>query len=78
MAAVEPMHVIYLGVRSVLYFDADLSAGLARSVIQCFVGLLLGAALGFLGTKFYDRKGWHRYPGGMTLPPRLDKIVNAD
>ena len=42
------------------------------------VGLLLGAALGFLGTKFYDRKGWHRYPGGMTLPPRLDKIVNAD
>lgn len=78
VAAVEPMHVIYLGVRSVLYFDADLSAGLARSVIQCFVGLLLGAALGFLGTKFYDRKGWHRYPGGMTLPPRLDKIVNAD
>ncbi|MEO9327471.1 YhgE/Pip domain-containing protein [Gordonia aurantiaca] len=77
VAAVEPMHVIYLGVRSVLYFDADMSAGLARSVIQCFVGLLLGALLGALGTKFYDRKGWHRYPGGMTLPPKLDKIVNA-
>ncbi|MHC3002381.1 YhgE/Pip domain-containing protein [Gordonia sp. GN26] len=77
IAAIEPMHVIYLGVRSVLYFDADLSAGLARSVIQCFIGLLLGVLLGMLGTKYYDRKGWHRYPGGMTLPPKLDKIVNA-
>ncbi|UPG66908.1 hypothetical protein MVF96_15720 [Gordonia hongkongensis] len=63
--------------RAVLYFDADLSAGLGRSIIQCFIGLLVGVLLGLLGTKFYDRKGWHRYPGGMTLPPKLDKIVNA-
>ncbi len=77
IAAIEPMHVIYLGVRAVLYFDADLSAGLGRSIIQCFIGLLVGVLLGLLGTKFYDRKGWHRYPGGMTLPPKLDKIVNA-
>lgn len=77
VAAIEPMHVIYLGVRAVLYFDADLSAGLGRSIIQCFIGLLVGVLLGLLGTKYYDRKGWHRYPGGMTLPPKLDKIVNA-
>jgi len=77
IAAVEPMHVIYLGVRAVLYFDADLSAGLGRSIIQCMIGLLVGVLLGLLGTKYYDRKGWHRFPGGMTLPPRLDKIVNA-
>uniref|UniRef100_UPI003D90DB29 YhgE/Pip domain-containing protein n=1 Tax=Gordonia sp. B7-2 TaxID=3420932 RepID=UPI003D90DB29 len=78
IAAVEPMHVIYLGVRSILYFDSDLSAGLARSVIQCLGGLLLGALLGWAGTKYYDRKNWHRYPGAMTLPPGLDRVMNAN
>lgn len=77
IAAVEPMHVVYLGVRSILYFDADLSAGLARATIQSFVGLILGALLGWAGAKYYDRKGWHRYAGAMTLPPRLDRMMNA-
>ncbi|MDL9935503.1 DUF3533 domain-containing protein [Gordonia sp. ABSL1-1] len=77
IAAVEPMHVVYLGVRSILYYDADLGAGLGRSVIQCLGGLAIGVLLGWAGTRFYDRKGWHRYPGGMILPPKLDRLVNA-
>ncbi|GAC69391.1 hypothetical protein GS4_24_00370 [Gordonia soli NBRC 108243] len=71
IAAFEPMHVVYLGVRSILYFDADPGSGLARSIVQTLLGLILGALLGLAVTKLYDRKGWHRYPGGMTLPPRL-------
>lgn len=75
IAAVEPMHVVYLGVRAILYFDADFDAGLGRSVIQCFIGLVVGLLLGLLGTKYYDRRKWHRYPGGMTLPPALAKLA---
>jgi YhgE/Pip-like protein len=77
IAAVEPMHVVYLGCRAILYFDADFDAGLGRSVIQCAVGLLVGALIGWGGTKLYDRKGWHRFPGGMTLPPRLARIADS-
>ncbi|MGV9710348.1 DUF3533 domain-containing protein [Gordonia sp. NPDC003424] len=75
IAAVEPMHLVYLGVRAILYFDADFDAGLGRSVIQCFIGLVVGVLLGLIGTKYYDHKRWRRYPGGMTLPPRLAKLA---
>ncbi|MFW0787804.1 DUF3533 domain-containing protein [Gordonia sp. CPCC 206044] len=77
IADIEPMHLVYLGVRAILYFDADFDAGLGRSVIQCAIGLLVGLLLGVLGTKFYDRKRWHRYPGGMTLPPWLAKLADS-
>lgn len=76
IASVEPMHLVYLGVRAILYFDADWGAGLGRSVIQTIIGLVLGALLGWLGTTLYDRKGWHRYPGGMRLPARLAAILD--
>ncbi|WAC55978.1 YhgE/Pip domain-containing protein [Gordonia sp. SL306] len=78
IAAVEPMHLVYLGTRAILYFDADLDAGLGRSIIQCAIGLLVGVLLGLGGTKLYDRKGWHRFPGGMTLSPRLRRLVGGD
>ncbi|MFT4126836.1 MAG: DUF3533 domain-containing protein [Gordonia sp. (in: high G+C Gram-positive bacteria)] len=71
LAAVEPMHLVYLGVRAILYFDADWDAGLGHAMIATLAGLVVGALFGLVGTTFYDRKGWQRYPGGMTLPPRL-------
>ncbi|MFT4043349.1 MAG: DUF3533 domain-containing protein [Gordonia sp. (in: high G+C Gram-positive bacteria)] len=77
IAAVEPMHLVYLGVRAILYFDADWDAGLSRSVWQTLVGLVIGLLLGWGGTKLYDRKGWHRFPGGMTLSPRLSKVLDG-
>lgn len=76
IADVEPMHLVYLGVRAILYFDADWGAGLSRSIIQTFIGLVVGVLLGLVGTKFYDRKGWHRYPGGMTLPSWLTAALD--
>ncbi|AZG43552.1 YhgE/Pip domain-containing protein [Gordonia insulae] len=78
IAAFEPMHLVYLGARAILYFDADFDAGLGRSVIQCIIGLIVGLLLGWGGTKLYDRKGWHRFPGGMTLPPRLAKLLDGE
>jgi YhgE/Pip-like protein len=56
----EPMHQLYLGVRSIIYFGADFGAGLGISLIMTVVGLLIGIALGLLATKFYDWKGWSR------------------
>ena len=77
IASVEPMHLVYLGVRSILYFDADWDAGLGRAVIQTIVGLIVGGLLGWVGTKYYDHKGWHRFPGGMRLSPRMAKIFDG-
>ncbi len=77
IAVFEPMHVIYLGVRAIIYFDADFGAGLGRSIIQCVIGLVLGVALGLVGTKFYDHKGWHRMPGSFPLPKRLASFMDA-
>ncbi|HNP56672.1 MAG TPA: DUF3533 domain-containing protein [Gordonia sp. (in: high G+C Gram-positive bacteria)] len=78
IAAVEPMHLIYYGVRSILYFDADPASGLMRSVVMCVVGLVIGAVLGIVGTKYYDAKGWFRRPNALVVPPRLAKLVDAE
>ncbi|GED98471.1 YhgE/Pip domain-containing protein [Gordonia crocea] len=78
IAAIEPMHLVYYGVRSILYFDADLESGLARSVIMSVVGLVFGLLLGVIGTKYYDRKGWFRRPNALSVPPRLAKLVDAE
>ncbi|GAB33405.1 hypothetical protein GOOTI_065_00100 [Gordonia otitidis NBRC 100426] len=77
IAAFEPMHLVYLGVRAILYFDADWDAGLGRAVIQTFVGLAVGLLLGWGGTRYYDHKGWHRFPGGMRLSPRMAKLLDG-
>lgn len=78
LAQAEPMHIVYLGVRAILYFDADFGAGLGRSVIQSAAGLVLGALIGWAATVWYDRKGWHRYAGGMELPPQLSRFLAGD
>ena len=78
IAAVEPMHLVYYGVRSILYFDADPASGLMRSVVMTVAGLVFGLLLGVLGTRYYDRKGWFRRPNALSVPPRLAKLVDAD
>lgn len=77
LASIEPMHLIYLGVRAIMYFDADWDAGLGRSVIQTAAGLLVGLVIGWAGTNFYDRKRWYRFAGGMTLSPRLTRMLDS-
>lgn len=59
----EPLHQIYVGVRSVLYFGAVWDAGLGRAVTAAAAALVLGLGAGLLGTLAYDRKGLARRLG---------------
>ncbi|WP_246600198.1 YhgE/Pip domain-containing protein [Skermania piniformis] len=56
LARVEPMHQVFLGVRSILYFNAT-GAGLASAIWMAILGLGIGLAAGAAVTRFYDRKG---------------------
>ncbi|WP_327121554.1 SNG1 family protein [Nocardia sp. NBC_01730] len=60
LASFEPMHQVFLGVRSILYFDADFDAGLSRGVWMAVFGLAIGLVFGAVVTRFYDHKGLHR------------------
>lgn len=60
LAAFEPMHQIYLGVRAILYFDAHGNPGLARGVWMSLAGLAIGLVLGAVVTMVYDRRGLER------------------
>ncbi|MET8977934.1 DUF3533 domain-containing protein [Streptomyces sp. NPDC004539] len=56
----EPMRQVYLGTRSILYFDAQGDAGLGRALLACAVALVAGLLVGALVTRWYDRKGLDR------------------
>ncbi|WP_225802825.1 YhgE/Pip domain-containing protein [Streptomyces sp. NK15101] len=56
----EPMHQLSSGVRSILYFDAQADAGLARGWIMIAVGTVGALAFGFVMTHYYDRRGLRR------------------
>jgi len=60
LAEFEPMHQVYLAVRSILYYGADFEAGLGRGVAMTLLGLGIGLVLGAVVTWFYDHKGLHR------------------
>ncbi|MBF6466239.1 DUF3533 domain-containing protein [Nocardia beijingensis] len=60
LASFEPMHQVFLGVRSILYFDANFAAGLTRGVWMAVLGLVIGLVFGAAVTRFYDRKGLER------------------
>lgn len=60
LAQFEPMHQIYMGTRSILFFGARGEAGLLHAVWMTLVGLLIGVVLGIVTTRFYDRKGYER------------------
>ncbi|MEU0502913.1 ABC transporter permease [Nocardia sp. NPDC005998] len=60
LAKFEPMHQVFVGVRAILYFDANFSAGLSRGVWMSVIGLTIGLVLGTFITRYYDYKGLHR------------------
>lgn len=60
LAEFEPMHQVYLGVRAILYFDSDYTAGLGRGLWMSLLGLFLAIVGGVAITKYYDYKGLHR------------------
>ncbi|MFC4124506.1 YhgE/Pip domain-containing protein [Nocardia rhizosphaerae] len=60
LADFEPMHQVFLGVRSILYFDSSYEAGLDRGVWMSLLGIFLAVVVGVAVTKYYDYKGLHR------------------
>ncbi|WP_433729378.1 YhgE/Pip domain-containing protein [Nocardia sp. CA-129566] len=62
LADFEPMHQVYLGIRAILYFNADGAAGLSRASWMTLLGLAIGLSLGAIVTRYYDRKELHRAP----------------
>ncbi|MGA5817632.1 YhgE/Pip domain-containing protein [Kitasatospora sp. NPDC094028] len=57
----EPMRQLSDGIRAILFFDARADAGLARGWVMIALGLVLALAFGFAMTRYYDRKGLHRW-----------------
>ncbi|WP_067720983.1 YhgE/Pip domain-containing protein [Nocardia yamanashiensis] len=62
LAKFEPMHQVFLGTRSILYFNGSGEAGLARGAWMTALGLGIGIVFGLAITIFYDRKGLERKP----------------
>ena len=63
----EPMHQVFLGVRSLIYLNGRGDAGLSQSLWMTAVGLVIGLLLGAIVTRLYDRSGFHRIPGAVAL-----------
>ncbi|OSC42011.1 YhgE/Pip domain-containing protein [Mycobacterium decipiens] len=67
LAEFEPMHQVFLGVRSLLYLNGSAEAGLSQALTMTSIGLIIGLLLGGLITHMYDRKGFHRIPGAVEM-----------
>ena len=67
LAEFEPMHQVFLGVRSLLYLNGNRDAGLSQALLMTSVGLVIGALLGGIITRMYDRSGFHRIPGALDM-----------
>ncbi|OBG20545.1 YhgE/Pip domain-containing protein [Mycobacterium sp. 852002-51057_SCH5723018] len=65
LAEFEPMHQVFLGVRSLVYLGGRGDAGLSQALWLTAVGLVIGLSLGGIITHLYDRKGFHRIPGAV-------------
>ncbi|MFJ8621326.1 YhgE/Pip domain-containing protein [Kitasatospora sp. NPDC093550] len=61
LSVFEPMRQLSDGIRAILYFDARGDAGLARGWVMIAIGATLALAFGFAMTRYYDRKGLHRW-----------------
>jgi len=56
IAPLEPLHHIYMMVRSILYFDAHADAGLQSGVIGVSLVLIIAVLVALAGGCVYDRK----------------------
>jgi YhgE/Pip-like protein len=59
-AGFEPLRQVLGGVRSILYFNAQADAGLARGLVLTAAALVCWLLVGVAVTKWYDRRGMDR------------------
>jgi uncharacterized phage infection (PIP) family protein YhgE len=67
LAEFEPMHQVFLGVRSLLYLNGHADAGLSQALWMTSLGLVIGLSVGGIITHIYDRRGFHRIQGAAGL-----------
>ncbi|MEE6179808.1 YhgE/Pip domain-containing protein [Mycobacterium sp. 050134] len=67
LAEFEPMHQVFLGVRSLVYLDGRAGTGLSQALTLTTIGLVIGLLFGGIITHLYDRKGFHRIPGAVAM-----------
>jgi uncharacterized phage infection (PIP) family protein YhgE len=67
LAEFEPMHQVFLGARSLLYFKGQADTGLSEALTMTALGLIIGLLLGGIVTHLYDRKGFHRIQGAAQM-----------
>lgn len=67
LAEFEPMHQVFLGVRSLVYLNGRADAGLSQALWLTGIGLIIGLLLGGIVTHLYDRKGFHRIQGAVEM-----------
>jgi uncharacterized phage infection (PIP) family protein YhgE len=60
LGSFEPMHQIYLGARSILYFNGAVDAGLGRALLFCGAAAVLGVVIGLVATTIYDHRNLTR------------------
>ncbi|WAJ45622.1 YhgE/Pip domain-containing protein [Mycobacterium sp. Aquia_216] len=65
LAEFEPMHQVFLGVRSLVYLNGAGAAGLSQALLMTSIGLVIGLLVGGIVTRIYDRSGFHRIPGAI-------------
>ncbi|MGW8763064.1 DUF3533 domain-containing protein [Streptomyces sp. NPDC055815] len=68
LAEFEPFRQVVDGVRSILYFDARVDAGLGRAWTMVGIGFAVSLVLGLAFTWFYDRRGLHRSTPRLAQP----------
>jgi YhgE/Pip-like protein len=71
ISEIEPLRQVLAGTRSILYFNAQASAGLTRAVTLASAGLVFWLIVGTLATMWYDRRGLYR------ISPDLLAYVHA-
>ncbi|SPM39179.1 membrane protein [Mycobacterium numidiamassiliense] len=67
LAEFEPMHQVFLGIRSLLYLNGSGQAGLSQALWMTGIGLIIGLLVGGITTRIYDRSGFHRIQGAVEM-----------
>jgi YhgE/Pip-like protein len=67
----DPLREILDGTRSILYFNSQSNAGLARGALAAAIGLVFWIVVGTAVVRWYDRRGLER------MSPELLAYINA-